>query len=291
MAKSKEKHIVGLNSNDKLFGTDNADHILGLCGDDQLHGGGENDRIYGGKGRDILWSDGGNDRLYGGKGFDVAVFSGNRAEYQIVKVKGGWLVKHINGNGFDEVDFVSKDIEALQFKDEKHAPGDACTDDAVVVDDAPVARADTDSVATNKFTAETGNVITAVGTTNAGADTVGAGGAAVAGVAAGDTNANLDNASTVGSVISGSFGKLTLGANGEYSYVGNAGSPGGGSDVFTYTLKDGDGDLSHTTLTIAIGDSTPSMIIPAAGGATTTVDEAGLPARELRAGRLQSASQ
>ena len=62
-------------------------------------------------------------------------------------------------------------------------------------------------------------MITAVGTTNAGADTVGAGGAAVAGVAAGDTNANLDNASTVGSVISGSFGKLTLGANGDYSYV------------------------------------------------------------------------
>ena len=63
------------------------------------------------------------------------------------------------------------------------------------------------------------------------------------------------------------------------------------SDVFTYTLKDGDGDLSHTTLTIAIGDSTPSRIIPAAGGATTTVDEAGLPARGLEpAGSNQAAN-
>ena len=32
-------------------------------------------------------------------------------------------------------------------------------------------------------------------------------------------------------------------------------TPGGVNDVFTYTIKDGDGDLSHTTLTIAIGDA------------------------------------
>ncbi|WP_292318424.1 hypothetical protein, partial [Mesorhizobium sp.] len=48
---------------------------------------------------------------------------------------------------------------------------------------------------------------------------------------------------------------------------------------FTYTIKDGDGDLSHTTLTISIGDSTPSDTIPAPGGADTTVYEAGLAAR------------
>ena len=204
MAKSKKKHIVGLNSKDILFGTDNAEKISGLCGDDQLHGNGGNDRIYGGKGQDILWGDGGNDRLYGGKGFDVAVFSGVCAEYQVVKVKGGWLVKHISGNGFDEVDFVSKDIEALRFDDEQHAPDEVCTDETVVVDDVPTAVADTDSVAAGQFTAETGNVITAAGTTNAGADTLGAGGAVVAGVAAGNTNANLDSAGTVGSVISGS---------------------------------------------------------------------------------------
>ncbi|WP_292082204.1 hypothetical protein, partial [Mesorhizobium sp.] len=50
-------------------------------------------------------------------------------------------------------------------------------------------------------------------------------------------------------------------------------------DVFTYTIKDGDGDLSHTTLTISIGDSTPTDTIPTPGGPTTTVYEAGLPAR------------
>ena len=51
--------------------------------------------------------------------------------------------------------------------------------------------------------------------------------------------------------------------------------------MFTYTIKDGDGDLSHTTLTISVGDSTPTDTIPAPGGATTTVFEHGLPARGL----------
>ncbi|BCG75767.1 hypothetical protein MesoLj113a_69250 [Mesorhizobium sp. 113-1-2] len=148
-----------------------------------------------------------------------------------------------------------------------------------IVDDVPFAHADTDSLAANQFTAETGNVLTAVGTTSpvTGVDVLGADGATVAGVAAGNTNANLDSAATIGSVIHGTYGDLTLGANGDYSYVRNPGSQGGVSDVFTYTIKDGDGDLSHTTLTISVGDSTPSDNIPAPGLASTTVYEAGLP--------------
>ena len=45
-------------------------------------------------------------------------------------------------------------------------------------------------------------------------------------------------------VIQGSFGVLTLAADGSYSYTRNAGTAGGVNDVFTYTLTDGDGDLS-----------------------------------------------
>ena len=99
------------------------------------------------------------------------------------------------------------------------------------------------------------------------------------GVAAGNTNADVDNATTLGTQIQGAYGKLTLAADGTYSYLRDAGSQGGHDDVFTYTIKDGDGDLSHTTLTIAIGDSTPTDNIPAPGLASTTVNEAGLPAR------------
>ncbi|WP_031214095.1 VCBS domain-containing protein, partial [Mesorhizobium sp. L2C084A000] len=127
-----------------------------------------------------------------------------------------------------------------------------------IVDDVPTAHADTDSVASNQFTAETGNVLSAVGTTSpvTGIDVKGADGAAVVGVAAGNTNLDVDNAATLGTQVQGSYGKLTLNADGSYSYVRDAGTQGGVSDVFTYTIKDGDGDTSHTTLTIAIGDST-----------------------------------
>ena len=80
-------------------------------------------------------------------------------------------------------------------------------------------------------------------------------------------------AATLNTAIQGAFGKLTLAADGSYSYTRDAGTAGGANDVFTYTIKDGDGDLSHTTLTISVGDSTPTDTIPAPGGATTTVFE------------------
>ncbi|MBN8244123.1 VWA domain-containing protein [Nitratireductor aquimarinus] len=148
-----------------------------------------------------------------------------------------------------------------------------------IIDDVPVAVADTDSVAANDFTAETGNVISGAGTTSSGADTVGADDAEVVGVAKGATNVDLDNPGTVGTVIQGTYGKLTLEADGGYSYTRDAGTQGGVQDVFTYTLKDGDGDLSSTTLTISIGDAGPTVTIPAPGGDDTTVYEKGLPER------------
>ncbi|WP_352581291.1 Ig-like domain-containing protein [Mesorhizobium sp. C268A] len=70
----------------------------------------------------------------------------------------------------------------------------------------------------------------------------GADGAAVVGVVAGDTNAALDNTATLGVQIQGLYGKLTLAADGTYTYTRDAGSAGGHDDVFTYTIKDGDGD-------------------------------------------------
>ena len=145
--------------------------------------------------------------------------------------------------------------------------------------------ADTDSVAAGPPGPATGNLLTGgtdaldSNTTDGVADVQGADGAVVSGVAAGNTNANLDNPATLNTAIQGAFGKLTLAANGSYSYTRDAGTAGGANDVFTYTIKDGDGDLSHTTLTISVGDSTPTDTIPAPGGATTTVFERGLPAR------------
>ncbi len=71
-------------------------------------------------------------------------------------------------------------------------------------------------------------------------------------------------------------------ADGSYSYQRDAGTAGGGTDVFTYTLKDGDGDLTHTTLTISIGNTPPVVgdpNVPNSGNVTLTVDEKGLAPR------------
>ncbi|EGP07509.1 flagellar hook-length control protein [Bradyrhizobiaceae bacterium SG-6C] len=110
-------------------------------------------------------------------------------------------------------------------------------------------------------------------------DTFGADGASVVGVAKGTTNANLDNTGTLGAGLHGTYGTLTLNADGSYSYIRDANSAGGVTDTFTYTIKDGDGDLSHTTLTITLPDATPSYTLPTAGNGVTTVYEAGLAVR------------
>ena len=152
-----------------------------------------------------------------------------------------------------------------------------------IVDDAPVAVADTDSVAAGQLVAETGNVLTGAGTTSGAADVLGADGAsaggAVVGVVLGPSGSPVSGG--VGAAITGAFGTLTLNADGSYSYV-HAGAAGGGTDVFTYTIRDADGSQSTTTLNIAVADSSPGGIsIPPEGVASagTLVDEAGLGAR------------
>ena len=63
--------------------------------------------------------------------------------------------------------------------------------------------------------------------------------------------------------MTGSFGTLTLNADGSYSYDGNPNvvPPAGATDMFVYTITDGDGDTSTTTLTINLTDS--GIIAPA----------------------------
>jgi VCBS repeat-containing protein len=148
-----------------------------------------------------------------------------------------------------------------------------------IVDDAPTARNDTDSVPAANYSGQTGNVITGAGTTsgNAGADTQGADGAVLTGIRAGTATGTF---AAAGTTINGQYGTLTISADGSYTYTRNAGTPGGVNDVFTYQLTDGDGDTSTATLTISIGDSPVTITsVPVAGAAGTVVDEAGLPAR------------
>jgi VCBS repeat-containing protein len=121
-----------------------------------------------------------------------------------------------------------------------------------ILDDVPTARPDTDSMGAGQNVVD-GNVINGFGTNEgfngAGQDTQGADGATVTGVVSGTNSTPVTDGSGLGG-IAGNFGTLALFANGSYEYVRAAGSPGGSSDVFTYTLTDGDGETSVTTLTI-----------------------------------------
>ena len=147
-----------------------------------------------------------------------------------------------------------------------------------VNDDVPTARADTDEVAAGKFTAETGNVVSGAGTTSgtSGADTQGADGASVTGVAAGSGALSTVSGATV---VVGLYGTLTIDSTGSYSYVRATNSPAGVTDVFTYRLTDGDGDTSTATLSIAIADSPPVITFIPDSGDGTIVFESGLPPR------------
>src|SRR6185369_8747583 len=147
-----------------------------------------------------------------------------------------------------------------------------------VNDDVPIARDDSDTVAAGTYGPETGNVMTGVGTDSpaTGADAQGADTAAVTGVAAGDLGS--DQNGNVGSEIQGSYGKLTLDADGGYSYTRDPGTKGGVDDVFTYTLTDKDGDTSSATLTVHIGDAGVTVETPA-GRDGTEVYEKGLAER------------
>ena len=162
--------------------------------------------------------------------------------------------------------------------------GDMATGTVAVTvsDDLPTARPDTDAVTEDAATVATGDVITGVGTTNApgSADTQGADGAAVTGVAVGTSAVAV--AGNVGSALTGSYGSLTLAAGGGYTYTltnGNATVQALGVgetlvETFSYTITDGDGDTSTTTLKITIVGSND---LPTIGSATTAVSDEGLP--------------
>ena len=106
-----------------------------------------------------------------------------------------------------------------------------------------------------------------------GADGYAAGGGVV-GVRAAGADTTTAVQAGVNTTIPGSYGSLVLQADGSYVYhaTANSNPPAGATDTFVYTIKDGDGDLSTTTLTIGVAD-----LAPAIGSATTYVSEEVLP--------------
>ena len=137
-----------------------------------------------------------------------------------------------------------------------------------MIDDVPTAVADTGSLSEGGVL----SVLAADGVLKN--DTAGADGwvntGAVVGVVSGDTATN--SAGGVGGRIDGQYGYITLNADGSYTYVSTADAvTADAQDVFTYTVRDADGDLTHSTLTINVANVnlTPAPI-------SKTVNESGL---------------
>ena len=139
-----------------------------------------------------------------------------------------------------------------------------------IVDDTPTASFDTNTVNEGALL----NVVAGAGVlTN---DIAGADGFAVGGGVVGVRKAGGDLTTAVttgaGTNIAGDHGTLHLNADGSYTYQAVANNiTSNTTDVFVYTIKDGDGDLSTTTLTINLTDVTL-----VADNQTRTVDEAAL---------------
>jgi len=119
-----------------------------------------------------------------------------------------------------------------------------------IVDDLPAANPDAASVAEGDTVS--GNVLSN--------DVGGADGPAISGAVVG-VRAGADTSSSaiggLNSQINGTYGYLTLDANGNAVYHSNPNvvNGPGAVDVFTYTVRDADGDESTTTITIDVHDS------------------------------------
>src|SRR5690606_9281112 len=134
-----------------------------------------------------------------------------------------------------------------------------------IVDDVPHAVADTNSV--TEGGQAVGNVLTDGTDDVFGADGKDAGGGVV-GVraAAGDTTTAVTTG--VNTVIHGQYGDRPLQADGSYTYAAHTVTQDE-TDTFVYTIRDGDGDLSPTTLVINVTDKTPESN----GGAITEAED------------------
>jgi VCBS repeat-containing protein len=155
-----------------------------------------------------------------------------------------------------------------------------------IVDDVPTAKADVDSITEGDVAPATGNVISGIDPgPDANADD------GIADVPGADGLASItwtDVVDAAQDYVQGLYGKLFVDGSGNYSYVldnsnGDVTDLKNGDtlqEVFNYTITDGDGDPSGTSLTITIhGKDSPVTITdltPQAQGGDAVVDEEAL---------------
>lgn len=183
--------------------------------------------------------------------FSITLYEGGNGYYTYVQYQN---IDH-SGVGADPKTFGFT-INAFD------ADGDAVSQALTinVADDTPSAVENTNSVTEGGLLTvnAAGGVLT---NDTAGADGYAAGGGVV-GVRAAGGNTTTAVTTGVNTDIAGLHGTLHLNADGSYTYQSTANDiTSNTTDVFVYTIKDGDGDLSTTTLTINLSDVT--IVAPA----------------------------
>ena len=119
-----EDRLFGLEGDDILTGGGRNDHLDGGDDHDQLDGGVGDDVLLGGAGDDHLTGGKGSDHIHGGVGVDIAVFTGARADYQILTANGVTTVIGPDGvnPGNHSQTLIAIDVltsvERLQFSDQ-----------------------------------------------------------------------------------------------------------------------------------------------------------------------------
>jgi VCBS repeat-containing protein len=196
-------------------------------------GGFGNDEFTGNDVDNSWCGNAGNDKSDGAGGVDIAVFSGVRADYQTSLV-GGWVeIADLRAGNPDGTNSL------LNFEFFEFSNGVYTLDE--VLNQPPVAAADSNGAAKNSTL-----------TVNA-----------AAGVLANDLDDYNDvfvsaiAGGTVGQVVQGTYGALTLNADGSYVYVANKGALPSkivAQDVFTYTVSDDVGGSDTATLSIVVSN-------------------------------------
>ena len=248
--------IYGLAGNDDLFGEAGDDLLLGGAGNDLLDGGagrdaltgGEgNDRLLGGADNDVLDGGAGNDQIDGGAGVDVAVFAGRRDDFEITTNGGTTFVRARPGR---EGNDVLTNVERLRFDD---------TTVFLTPSGGPAARPDANSVTEDATLVATGNLLS--NDSDPDGDPL--------------TLASVNGTTDGAAGVAGTYGRLTFNADGSYAYTLDNGSAAvqalnaGESvqDQFAYTVSDGQGGTSASTLTVTVNGANDAVAPDAANDA------------------------
>ena len=104
--------VFGSAHNDIILGSDRSDLLAGLHGHDTIEGLGGDDALNGYAG---------NDRISGGTGSDTAYFGGNRSDYTVTAINGGFEVTHNStfadwdGSRVNEGTDIVTEVEFFEF--------------------------------------------------------------------------------------------------------------------------------------------------------------------------------